>query len=341
MIDWLGLDRPGGGRDMENWRWVYGGAAKGQNMNGDAGDVHASSGYAALAAYVNDKAMIKSDKVKAWTADTAEKRWTSMKTLYRKAVFLPVPIADNNEDFEDEMSQLHINRETICKDFARLFKLLNDHPATQPQHTMDSMRPAPATYSTQFKLPCDDDDEGDDHEDDADADGVEANDGDEESGNTTTAADVTGVASKASASDASCGDKRSRKSEEATKGKKEKEQKKTLTKQQEAASKKSSFHLKKPTSEPSSKRQDIQTLFLKSQEEVAKNAKAQMKTNAILELIKAGITDATKIKSFMQLMFGENSDGEHVGPICRTMQIHQENTPTIRVELPDFVKLDE
>ena len=61
MIDWLGLDRPGGGRDMENWRWVYGGAAKGQNMNGDAGDVHASSGFAALAAYVNEKAMIKSD----------------------------------------------------------------------------------------------------------------------------------------------------------------------------------------------------------------------------------------------------------------------------------------
>ena len=324
MIDWLGLDRPGGGRDMENWRWVYGGAAKGQNMNGDAADVHASSGYAALAAYVNDKAQIKTDKVKAWTAETADKRWTAMKALYRKAVFLPVPIADNNEDFEDEMKQLAENRETICKDFARLFKLLCDHPSTQPQHTMDSMRP---TSATAVKLGSDDDDDVDG--DDGDND-VSDGDGDEESGITTVAADVT-----SKASDASCGDKRSRKSDDAPKGnkEKEKEQKKTLTKQQEAASKKSSFHLKKATSEPSSKRQDIQTLFLKSQEEVAKNAKAQMKTNAILELIKAGITDKAQIKSYMAIMFGENGDGEQTGEISTRLTIMNPSSPNIVVEL--------
>jgi hypothetical protein len=228
-----------------------------------------------------------------------------MKALYRKAVFLPVPIADNNEDFEDEMKQLAENRETICKDFARLFKLLCDHPSTQPQHTIDSMRPASAAA---VKLGNDDDDEIDDQDNDA-------NDGDEESRITTVAADGDGV------TDASSGDKRSRKSDEAPKGKKEKEQKKTLTKQQEAASKKSSFHLKKATSEPSSKRQDIQTLFLKSQEEVAKNAKAQMKTNAILELIKAGITDKTQIKSYMAIMFGENGDGEQTGDISTKLTI--------------------
>jgi hypothetical protein len=318
MIDWLGMERPGGGRDMENWRWVYGGAAKGQNMNGDASDVHASSGYLALAAYVNDKAQIKTDKVKAWTADTAEKRWTSMKTLYRKAVFLPVPIAEHNEDFEDEMKQLAENRDTICKDFARLYKLLCDHPSTQPQHTIDSMRPVTAAAAAALTLDngdASDEDEGDDHDHDHDDD---ANDGDKDKASAnTTAAAADGVAS------ASSGDKRSRNSEEAPKGRKEKEQKTTptLTKQQEAAAKKSSFHLKKATSESSSKRQDIQTLFLKSQEENAKNAKAQMKTSAILQLITSGITAPEQIKTYMALMFGENAEGEQRGPVCTKMTV--------------------
>ena len=83
MIDWMSMDRPGGGREMENWRWIYGGAAKGQNMNGDASDVHASSGYLALAEFVNSKAKIKSGE-KAWTAEMAEKRWITMKTKGRE-----------------------------------------------------------------------------------------------------------------------------------------------------------------------------------------------------------------------------------------------------------------
>ena len=44
MIEGLGLDREGqkDGQPMQNWRSIYGGAAKGRNMNEDAGEVHAS-----------------------------------------------------------------------------------------------------------------------------------------------------------------------------------------------------------------------------------------------------------------------------------------------------------
>ena len=314
MIDWLGMDRPGGGRDMQNWRWIYGGAAKGQNMNGDASDVHASSGYLALALFVNDKAKIKSGD-KAWTAETAEKRWTSTKTAYRKAVFLPVPIAEDNEDFEDEMKLLDENREKVCKDFKRLFLLLQDHPSTQPQHTVDSMRPPNSKTTPPADDSDDDADDADDAEDGDDADNVKS-------------ADVT--ASKATASKASsnsAGDKRENESDPQVPSKKEKKEKK-LSKQQDAATKKPQFHLKKPTSDPSSKRADIQTLFIKSQEDLAKNAKVQMRSNAIVELIKAGITDPTKIKSYMAIMFGENSEGEQVGPVSGTVTLMNDAGPS-------------
>ena len=329
MIDWMGMGRPGGGREMENWRWLYGGAAKGQNMNGDASDVHASSGYLALAEYVNSKAKIKSGE-KAWTVETAEKRWTTMKTAYRKAMFLPVPIAENNEDFEDEMKMLGANREIICKDFNRLFLLLQDHPSTQPQHTIDSMS------SSKKKLAAvSDDDEGCQGDDDAAADNDDDDD-DDDAVKSALSADVT--ASKSSKS--SAGDKRSIGGDGKSPSKKEKKEKeKKLSKQQEAASKKTEFHLKKPTSDPSSKRADIQTLFIKSQEELAKNAKVQMKSNAILELIKAGITDAATIKSYMAIMFGENCEGEQTGPVTDKMTIDNSNSgePNI-VILLDAVK---
>lgn len=310
MIDWLGMERPGGGRDMENWRWVYGGAAKGQNMNGDASDVHANSGYLALALFVNEKAKIKSGD-RAWTAETAEKRWTATKTAYRKAVFLPVPIAVDNEDFEDEMKTLDENRETICKDFKRLFLLLQNHPSTQPQHTLDSMKP-----NAKPTPPADDsDDDADDDADEDDADDAKADD--------VKSADVT--ASKSTAfsktSSASAGEKRANESEGKVPSKKQKEKK--LSKQQDAATKKTQFHLKKPTSDPSSKRADIQTLFIKSQEDLAKNAKVQMRSNAILELIKAGITDSIKIKAYMAIMFEENSEGEQIGPVSDSVTMQQ------------------
>ena len=309
---------------MENWRWIYGGAAKGQNMNGDASDVHASSGYLALAEFVNSKAKIKSGE-KAWTAEMAEKRWITMKTAYRKAIFLPVPIAENNEDFEDEMKLLAGNREVICKDFNRLFLLLQDHPSTQPQHTMDSM-------SSKKKVAAvSDDDEGDD---DTAADND--NDDDDDAAKSALSADVT--ASKSSKS--SAGEKRSIEGDGKGSSKKEKKEKeKRLSKQQDAAAKKTEFHLKKPTSDPSSKRADIQTLFIKSQEELAKNAKVQMKANAILELIKAGITDAATIKSYMGIMFGENCEGEQIAPVSEKLTIDNSNSgePNI-VILLDAVK---
>ena len=141
MIDWLSMERPGEGKKMNNLRWIYGGAAKGQNMNGEAADVHASSGFQALANYVNDRAKIKSDKTKAWCAVTSEKRWTTMKKNYRKAVFLPKPESkeNGNDNFEEEMEILHENREKVCVDFNRLFLLLGEHPSTASVHTQDSM----------------------------------------------------------------------------------------------------------------------------------------------------------------------------------------------------------
>ena len=64
MIEWLGMEREGQkeGQSMKNWRSIWGGAAKGRNMQGEVDEVHSSSGYSKLAAYVNTKCQIKTDK---------------------------------------------------------------------------------------------------------------------------------------------------------------------------------------------------------------------------------------------------------------------------------------
>jgi hypothetical protein len=278
MIEWLGLDRPGEGRGMLNFRWIYGGAAKGQNMNGEASDVHASSGYTALANYVNDRAKIKSDKVKAWTAESAEKRWTTMKASYRKACFLPEPEESGNDNYEGEMEILDANRERLCVDFKKLHALLSNHPSTAPAHTSDSMAAPPPPFA-------DDDDEEDDPEEE-----VKAGDDHNEDASTSVK-DAVSLTSQQS---------RTKSASDATVGKQPKGP--PLSKQRLAE--KRPFQLKKPTSEPSHKRTDIQTLFIKSQEDLAKQQQSQMRINAMLELIKAGIPQQ-QIPGMMKFMFGE------------------------------------
>ncbi len=282
MIEWLGLDRPGEGRKMLNFRWIYGGAAKGQNMNGEASDVHASSGYTAMANYINDRAKIKSDKVKAWTAETAEKRWTTMKASYRKAAFLPVPEESGNDAFEEEMAILDANREKVCGDFKKIHALLSEHPSTAPVHTADSM-----------ELPFNADYEDDEEDDEAAESGQ---DGDDAVANK----DALSAGSKRSLS------KTSFKSAESTVKAPVKEPK--LSKQRQAEKK--PFQLKKPTSEPSHKRTDIQTLFIKSQEDLAKQQQSQMRINAMLELIKAKIPQE-QISGYMNFMFGSHGEPGH------------------------------
>lgn len=289
MIDWLGMDRPGEGRGMLNFRWIYGGAAKGQSMNGDADDVHASSGYLALANYVNDKAKIKS-KAGAWDADAAEKRWTTMKACYRKAVNLPKPSEEDNDNFVEEMGILIANREAICGDFERLFALLGEHPATAPLHTIDSMSRSGSAASKSVAVDVDDDES--ENEEDAvmekdkqsEEEAKVEEEIDDEAGSKRSRATSTTIAS----------------AKAATPKKAAKEPK--LSKQRLAEKK--PFHLKKPTSEPSHKRTDIQTLFIKSQEDLAKTQQQQMRINAMLELIKAKIPQSD-IKKYMDFMFNE------------------------------------
>lgn len=290
MIDWLGLERPGDGKKMLNFRWIYGGAAKGQNMSGDASDVHASSGFVALANYVNEKAQIKSNKAKAWCAVSAEKRWTTMKARYRKAVFLPTPTEGDDKDvFEDEMAILAENREKVCVDFKRLHLLLGDHPSTAPLHIQDSM-------SSIFD---------EDNEDEA----YEA----EEENNAADSEDADAVQSS------EIGSKRSQKSE-STKQSTTKEGKSVKLSKQRMAEQKP-FQLKKATSELSHKRTDIQTLFIKSQEDLVKNQKSQQRINAIIELIKAGI-EKTQIEEYMRFMFG-GVDGLPVDDFTKRTTIYK------------------
>ena len=94
MVEWLGMDRDGqkDGQPMQNWRCVYSGAAKGRSMNDDADEVHAAGGYARLAAFVNSKCKIKSDKKRAWDAEIAEKRWTDLKKKYKQATRMQEPL---------------------------------------------------------------------------------------------------------------------------------------------------------------------------------------------------------------------------------------------------------
>lgn len=275
MVDWLELPRPGEGLAMQNFRWIYGGAAKGQNMNGDAADVHASSGYIALAGFVNDKMKIKS-KAQAWNAESAEKRWTAMKASYRKALNLPKPTEDDNDNLDEEMNILDTNRERVCGDFKRLFALLGEHPATAPLHTVDSMT---ALNATQHQSDSDSDEE--ENAEDAPSSFSKRSQSSQSltsQSQATTALEVTPAA-------------------KVPKAKKQK-----LSKQREAEKK--PFQLKKPTSEPSHKRTDIQTLFIKSQEDLAKQQQAQMRVNAMLELIKAKIPK-NEIEAHMQFMFGD------------------------------------
>jgi hypothetical protein len=316
MIDWLFLDRPGEGKGMLNFRWIYGGAAKGQNMNGDASDVHASSGYLALANYVNDKAKIKS-KAGAWDADAAEKRWTTMKATYRKALNLPKPNEEGNDNFVEEMGILIANREAICADFERLFALLGEHPATAPVHTIDSMtrKEKPVSASS----PVDGDDDDDEKEEDAD---LEDNESEVEAPENFPEAEQL-------KDDATVGSKRSRTNttvaSAATPKNAPKEPK--LSKQRQAEKK--PFHLKKATSEPSHKRTDIQTMFIKSQEDLAKNQHQQMRINAMLELLKAKIPQAD-IPGMMAFMFGEPEK-----PPTTTTIYHGDNEKTVITHTSD------
>jgi hypothetical protein len=294
MIDWLGLERPGEGKGMLNFRWIYGGAAKGQNMNGDAADVHASSGYTSLANYVNDKAKIKS-KAGAWDATAAEKRWTTMKASYRKALNLPKPSEEGNDNLEEENEILAGNRETICGDFERLFALLGEHPATAPLHTIDSMRPSNASAGSK-SLPVDEDDmeEVNDDEEEEEAHQNLLQDAESAIGSKhsrTSSNSKPTVASEAATTPHKAADKIPKEPK--------------LSKQRIAEKK--PFHLKKATSEPSHKRADIQTMFIKSQEDLAKTQQQQMRINAMLELIKAKIPQE-QIPGMMTFMFGENNE---------------------------------
>ena len=270
MIDWLALERPGDGKPMPNWRWIYGGAAKGQNMNGDASDVHASSGNASLAKYVNEKSQIKCDKERAWTSETAEKRWTYLKGLYRKAVFLPAPDPINNDEYESECQLYAEKQEKVCGGFARLHKLLKDHPSTQPKHVADTMEEEPEKMYS---------DDGLDSSDDADGDDVP------ESGSKRSSAQ-----SKTKTKQGTTPADKSRK----------------LTKQDAAAKK--PFHLKKPVSEASHKRTDIQTLFINSQSELARGQDTQMRVNAVLGLMKEGLTPE-QMKPYLSIMFKLRTHG--------------------------------
>jgi hypothetical protein len=81
------------------------------------------------------------------------------------------------------------------------------------------------------------------------------------------------------------------------------------------------FQLKKATSELSHKRTDIQTLFIKSQEDLVKNQKSQQRINAIIELIKAGI-EKTQIEEYMRFMFG-GVDGLPVDDFTKRTTIYK------------------
>jgi hypothetical protein len=144
MLEWLDMDREGqkDGYPMKNWRSIYGGAAKGRNMNDSADDVHAKGGYQRLANFVNQKCKIKSDKSKAWDAELAEKRWHYMKKLYRKAIKTPVPLNtafDSEETFQTALEDYRDKQEKVCPGFMKLYAMLYTHPSTQPHNPHDSM----------------------------------------------------------------------------------------------------------------------------------------------------------------------------------------------------------
>jgi hypothetical protein len=149
MVEWLGMDREGqkDGQPMKNWRSIYGGAAKGRSMNEDADEVHAKGGYQRLAAHVNTKCKIKSDRKRAWDEEVAEKRWTALKKNYRKACRMQAPLNTNfetDEAFADATKQFESEREKCCLHFQKIHNMLKDHPGMHPHQPTDSMAQAQA-----------------------------------------------------------------------------------------------------------------------------------------------------------------------------------------------------
>jgi hypothetical protein len=144
MVEWLGLDREGQkeGQLMQNWRCIYGGAAKGRAMGEEASEVHAAGGYSRLAAFVNQKCKIKSDKRKAWDAEIAEKRWSDLKKKYKTATRMQEPLNtsfDDDEGYEQAKKKFNDEREKVCRDFIKLHAMLKDHPGIHPYQPTDSM----------------------------------------------------------------------------------------------------------------------------------------------------------------------------------------------------------
>jgi len=144
MIDWLDMEREGQkeSQGMKNWRSIWGGAAKGRGMQGDVDEVHAAGGYAKLAAYVNSKCQIKSDKSRAWTSEIAKKRWAWVKKQYKAATRIVKPINttfENEEEFEAELAKHAQDQEKVCPCFKKLDAMLHAHPAIQPHGTVDSL----------------------------------------------------------------------------------------------------------------------------------------------------------------------------------------------------------
>ena len=147
MIEWLGMDREGqkDGQPMKNWRSIYGGAAKGRSMGEDADEVHAKGGYLRLAAHVNTKCKIKTDKKRAWDEEVAEKRWTALKKNYRKACKMQAPLNTNfatDQAFGEATNQFESEREKCCLHFQKIHDMLKDHPGMHPYQPTDSMAPA-------------------------------------------------------------------------------------------------------------------------------------------------------------------------------------------------------
>lgn len=145
MVEWLGMDREGqkDGQPMKNWRCIYGGAAKGRNMNEEAGEVHSSGGYERLAAFVNSKCKIKSDKRRAWDAEIAEKRWTDLKKKYKIATRMEEPlntVYDSDDTYGKAKEKFEEAREKCCRDYLTIHEMLKEHPGIHPYQPADSMR---------------------------------------------------------------------------------------------------------------------------------------------------------------------------------------------------------
>jgi hypothetical protein len=144
MVEWLGMNREGqkDGQPMQNWRSIYGGAAKGRNMNEDPDEVHAASGYSRLAVFVNTKCKIKSDKRRAWDAEIAEKRFADLKKKYKIACRMQEPLNtnfDSDEAYVKAKEKFEEGREKCCRDYRKIHELLKNHPAIHPHQPTDSM----------------------------------------------------------------------------------------------------------------------------------------------------------------------------------------------------------